>query len=93
MKYFVETCTDDLVEIKCIVNVRANARHITLVKRSVQTIYDELRRLGLIEENADIHLERPNIWSNGGMGFILLSDSKHNYTVSIANEHGEYMYC
>lgn len=92
MKYFVETWTNDLIGVRAIVNVRSDARHITMVKKSLQAIYDELHRLGLIGESANVHIERPNIWVNGGMGFISLTDSEHQYTISISNEHGAYMY-
>lgn len=92
MKYYVETYTADLIGIKCEVNVRTDARHITLVKKCLQTVYDELHRLGLIGEHAAVHIERPNIWVNGGMGFISMDDGERLYTVSISNEYGEYMY-
>ena len=92
MKYYVETYTPDLIGVKCAVNVRAGAKHITLVKKALQTLFNELYRLGLINENAAVHIERPNIWVNGGMGFITIDDGERLYTVSISNEYGEYMY-
>ena len=48
MKYFVETYTDDLTGITCAVNVRSDARNITLVRTALKAIYKELNRLGLI---------------------------------------------
>ena len=92
MRYYVETWTPDLIGIRCAVNVRADAKHMTLVKKSLQALFDELHRLGLIEESASVKLERPNIWINGGLGGLWISDSKRTYTVSISNEYGAYMY-
>lgn len=88
MKYYITTCTSDGIGITCSVNVRADAKRNTLVKRSVQTIYDELHRLGLIGENAKVHIEHPNIWVNGGVGFISMDDGERTYSVTIQREDG-----
>ena len=91
MKYYVEAYNAD-IGVRCEVNARADAAHDTIVKKAVQRVYNELNRLGLIGARAEVYREKPNVWLNGGVGFISLSDGAHNYTVSLSNEYGSYMY-
>ena len=88
MKYYITTYTPDLIGVTCSVNVRVDARRTTLVKKSTQAIYNELHRLGLIGDSARVWVEHPNIWVNGGVGFVSIDDGVHSYGVTIQREDG-----
>lgn len=88
MRYHIMTYTSECIGVDCIVNMRADAKLDTLVHKSVERLYDELYRLGLIGARATVHHERPNIWTNGGCGFISLDDGERVYSVTIQREDG-----
>lgn len=88
MKYYIGTYTADCIGIDCIISMRSDAKNSTLVRKATRTLYDELYRLGLIGERATVHHEPPNIWVNGGVGFVSLNDGERSYSVTIEREDG-----
>lgn len=92
MKYHIMTYTADCIGVDCLVNMRADAKLDTLVHKSVQRLYNELHRLGLIKARATVHHERPNIWTNGGIGFVSLDDGERAYSVTIQRGDGCTLY-
>ena len=85
MKYTIAVLSgiekDNVIEKE--INVRADARLETVVRKAAEEIGMVLEKNGLLARPARYWADMPNVWRNGAVGTLCVQDDKRNYFIGI----------
>ncbi len=83
MKYIATLFAND-TEYTVAFSIRSDARLNTVFTKAINETCDYMRKKGLASGAIPYHVEMPNIWTNGGIGTIIIKD----YFVCLESENG-----
>ena len=90
MKYTFAVCTQhDEVGIEKEVNIRADARLKTVVRKAAEEMAEVLVEKGLLARPVSYVADMPNVWRNGGVGTLRVQDDKDYFFIGIKHSDSE----
>jgi len=84
MKYTITASTEDCSEITQVFDVRSDASLKTILMKGLKALTE------ILEKSLHAQIEWPNIWRNGGVGYVCCKDDDGNYyTITLyRNDNG-----
>ncbi len=90
MKYTIAVYTQhDETEIEKELNIRADARLETVVRKAAEEMAEVLVEKGLLAHPVTYVADMPNVWRNGGLGTLRIQDDKDYFFIGIRHSDSE----